>query len=543
MIPDKKSVFSYFVIALIAVFFGVILGATYEQNRAINSSSAFPSFALSSNQKLDKILKVIKTNYVDSVNTDSLQKLAIDDILSGLDPHTVYLPPLQAKLQNESLEGNFDGIGIEYYMLNDTLLVTAVREKGPSEKAGVLKGDRIIRVDGENIATKNNTDKVVDKLRGKRGSKLTIEVLRKGAEKLVSLNIEREKIVVSSVDVAYMIKPDVGFIKITRFGANTAEDFTTDLTALQKQGMKSLILDLRGNGGGYLSAATALADQFLSDNQLIVYTQGLHEPRTDYKATQDGLFQKGKLAILIDEGTASASEILAGAVQDLDRGVIIGRRSFGKGLVQEQFGFGDGSAINLTIARYYTPSGRSIQKSYEKGVKAYKSELSHRYDHGDYSSLDSALTDSTFMSAQKKFKTLKGRTVFAGGGIMPDIFIALDTSKFTDTYQQINVKGMVSAFVYDKLTNSVELSKFKTVADFKNNYQFTDANYASFLNYCLANKLVVNKVQSQLSKPLIINQIKATLAKYYFGEVGFYSIYTQDDDFVNAALNKLRNPA
>ncbi|HET8830192.1 MAG TPA: S41 family peptidase [Pelobium sp.] len=543
MSSTSKSAFSYFVITLIAVFFGVILGATYEQNRAINNNSAFPSFALSNNQKIDKILKVIKTNYVDSVNTDSLQKLAIDDILSGLDPHTVYLPPMQARAQNENLEGNFDGIGIEYYVLNDTLLVTAVRKKGPSEKAGLLRGDKIIAVNNESIVIKGDTDKVVNKLRGKKGSRLRVSVLREGFSKPIFFDIERGRIVVSSIDVAFMVEPEIGFMKITRFGANTADDFITELTALQKRGMKSLILDLRENGGGYLSAATALADQFLGDDQLIVYTQGLHEPRTDYKATADGLFENGKLVILIDEGTASASEILAGAIQDLDRGTVIGRRSFGKGLVQEQFGFSDGSAMNLTIARYYTPIGRSIQKPYNNGVKAYKNEISYRYQHGDFTSLDSALTDSTFSYQSKKYITLKGRTVYAGGGIMPDIFVAMDTSKFTDTYQQMNAKGLIAAFVYDKLTNSVKVSGFKNVGEFNRNYQFNNADYNGFLNYCVTKEVKVDKAQAIQSKPLIVNQIKAMLARYYFGEEGFYSTVSQSDLFIKAALNKLKNPA
>lgn len=543
MSSTSKSAFPYFLIALIAVFFGVILGATYEQNRAINNNSAFPSFAISSNQKIDKILKVIKTNYVDSVNTDSLQKLAIDDILNGLDPHTVYLPPMQVRSQNENLEGNFEGIGIEYYVLNDTLLVTAVRKKGPSEKAGLLKGDRIIAVNDESIVIKGDTDKVVNKLRGKKGSRLRVSVLREGFNQPIVFDIERGRIVVSSVDVAYMIEPEIGFIKITRFGANTADDFITELTALQKKGMKSLILDLRDNGGGYLSAATALADQFLGDDQLIVYTQGLHEPRTDYKATADGLFENGKLVVLIDEGTASASEILAGAIQDLDRGTVIGRRSFGKGLVQEQFGFSDGSAMNLTIARYYTPSGRSIQKPYNNGVKAYKNEISYRYQHGDFTSLDSALSDSTFVNQNKKYKTLKGRTVYAGGGIMPDVFVALDTSMFTNTYQQMNAKGLIAAFVYDKLTNSVKVSGFKSLGDFNLNYQFSNADYNKFLNYCVTKDVKVNKAQAIQSKPLIVNQIKAMLARYYFGEEGFYNTVSQNDLFIKAALNKIKNPA
>lgn len=546
MNSKNNNFFNYFLISAIAVIFGIVLGATYQQNRLNDFQNGFPSFSLKNDEKLDKILRVIKSNYVDSVNTDSLQELAINDILSSLDPHTVYLAPVQAKSQNESLEGNFDGIGIEYFVLNDTLFVTHVREKGPSEKAGLSKGDKIIAVNGESLVQKGKSGEIVNKLRGKSGSKVNVSILRFGAKKPLSIDIVRGKITVSSIDVAFMIEPQVGFIKISRFGANTAEDFTTELERLQKLGMKSLILDLRGNGGGYLSAATSLADQFLTDNQLIVYTKGLHEPRTDYKATSDGMFEKGVLMVLIDEGTASASEILAGAIQDLDRGLLIGRRSFGKGLVQEQFGFGDGSAMNLTIARYYTPSGRSIQKPYNNGKDAYKEEINRRYEHGDYTSLDSALSDSTFSTKQNKqqrFKTAKGRIVYGGGGIMPDVFISLDTSKQTPTYQKIMVQAIIPEFVYGRLTTSLKINKYKNLKDYKDNFQFSTQDYQAFLNYCKRKNVDINLKEAIVSKPLIVNQIKAMLARYYYGEDGFYSVYSLNDDFVTTALNKIKKAA
>ncbi len=524
------------------MFFGVILGATYQQNRGNSDYVSFPSLALNSNQKLDRILKVIKNNYVDSVNTDSLEQLAIGEILSRLDPHTIYLPPQQAKSQNESLEGNFEGIGIEYYILDDTLFVTSVRKKGPSETAGLLKGDKITAVDGELLSFKDDNGTAVNKLRGKSGSKVKIAVKRRGLAEPISLNIQRGKIVVSSIDVAFMVKPEIGFIKISRFGANTAEDFDIELNGLQKKGMKSLILDLRGNGGGYLSAATALADQFLRDDQLIVYTKGLHEPRTDYKATSEGTFEKGRLVVLIDEGTASASEVLAGAIQDLDRGTIVGRRSFGKGLVQEQFGFNDGSAMNLTIARYYTASGRSIQKPYSKDLVAYKNEINYRYEHGDYTSVDSAMSDATF---QKNFqyKTANGRVVYGGGGIMPDVFVALDTTQFTSFYRQITSDDLIRKYVYGKLTQSVKASKYESLKEFENNYHFSDNDYQQFMIYCSGKKTRVNIKEAEASKSLITQQMKALLGRYYFGEDGFYSIVNQHDDFVLMALKQIKNPA
>lgn len=544
MSGSRNQYLKYTIIAVIASLFGIIVGAIYQQNLGESSRNSFPSFSLHSNDKLDKILRVVKNNYVDSVNTDSLEELAINDILNSLDPHSVYLPPSDAKQQNESLEGNFDGIGIEYYVLSDTLFVTHVRDGGPSFKAGIIKGDKIIAVNGQGLKGSGLlSDNIVNKLRGKRGSSVKVSILRKGITQPRQFEIVRDRIVVSSIDVGFLIQGSVGLIKISKFGANTEEDFSAVLNKLQKNGMKSLILDLRGNGGGYLSAATALADQFLTDGKLIVYTKGLHEPRTDYKATAEGSFENGKLIVLIDEGTASASEIVTGALQDLDRATIIGRRSFGKGLVQEQFGFGDGSAMNLTIARYYTPSGRSIQKPYNGGFEAYRDEINHRFEHGDYVSLDSALTDSTFSTNDKMFKTAKGRTVYGGGGIMPDIFISLDTSKITPFFTSVQRSSVIPQFVYGFLINKPEVQKFKNANDFVNGFKISEADFQRFLAYCKQKKIVVNMDDAKTSKSLIINQLEALLARYYFDEEGFYRIFNKDDNFIKKALEKIKSPA
>lgn len=540
---NKNNSSKYFILITVAVFFGMVLGATYQQNKENGLLKRLPSLSLNKTEKVAKILKVIKNNYVDSINTDSLEELAINDILNSLDPHTIYLPPIDAKNQNESLEGNFEGIGIEYYILNDTLFVTHVRKGGPSFKAGLKRGDKIIAVNQEELNTKGLlTENVINKLRGKRGSKVNVTVKREGNAKNISIDIVRDKITVSSIDASFLLSKEIGFIKISRFGANTATEFEDELNKLKKTGISSLILDLRGNGGGYLSAATAIADQFLPENKLIVFTKGLHEPRTDYTATSSGMFENGKLIILVDEGTASASEIVAGAIQDLDRGTIIGRRSFGKGLVQEQFAFDDGSAMNLTVARYYTPSGRSIQKSYSNGKEAYYEEINKRFNHGNYSSIDSSLNDTLFLKAAK-FKTAKGRTVYGAGGILPDIFVPLDTTMYTTFFKKVINKGLINDYVYNYLTKKVKPTDYANASDFVNRFNFGTQDYNQFLNYCSSKKIEIDSKSTKLSRKIITIQIEALLAKFYFGDEGFYRAISTDDDFILKAIQKIKNPA
>ena len=519
---------------------GIALGIYIGSQTANLGISAL---SLSPPKKVNKILNLIQRNYVDKVAVDSLENLAINEILAHLDPHSIYLPAIEAKNQNENLEGNFDGIGIEYNVINDTLFVTNVRKDGPSYKAGILKGDKIVAVNGEIFSGKALlTENITGKLKGKRGSKVIVSVIRNGKSKSQQIEIIRDRISISSIDVAIMLNAQIGFIKISKFGANTDEDFITELSKLIALGMKSLILDLRGNGGGYLNSATALADQFLTDGKLILYTQGLHEPKTDYFATTDGLFEKGKIVVLIDEGTASASEIVAGALQDLDRATIIGRRSFGKGLVQEQFGFTDGSAINLTIARYYTPSGRSIQKSYKNGLAAYREELNKRYEHGEYYSLDSVLKDSAVNKGQV-YKTAKGKAVYGGGGIMPDIFMPLDTSYLTHFFADVSKKSLIQNYVYGTLVNRQSKIKYKSANEFVKVFTFSEADFRQFLAFCKNKNIKAKPNEVQLSKAVIIRQIKALLARYYFNEEGFYKVFNQQDEFVIKAIEKLKPPA
>lgn len=490
-------------------------------------------FDFGKNNKVNRVLNLIRKNYVDSVNVDSLENLAIGEILDHLDPHSIYLPPTQAKKQSESLEGNFEGIGIEYYLLSDTIFITSVRPSGPSEKAGLLKGDKIIAVNGEALTGKGLLAyNLVNKLKGKRGSAVEVSVLRYGSNTPRSFSIVRDQITVSSIDIAYMINPETAFVKISKFDVRTEEDFANELSKLEKKGMKNLILDLRGNGGGYLSAATGMADQFLRDNELIVYTKGLHEPRTDYRATNYGIFENGKLAILIDEHTASASEIVAGAVQDLDRGHIIGRRSYGKGLVQEQFAFEDGSAMNLTVARYFTPSGRSIQKSYDRGSAEYKQDLLNRFNKGEFSIEDTLKQDSD----HKAFKTSKGREVFSGCGITPDYFIPIDTSYLTGFYKKVNENNLLLEFTYRFLINNKQPVKYRSSDDFQRYFNVSNDVIGKFVSFAKEKGVDYSPGDITRSTPKLRKEIKALMARYYFKEEGFHKVLNSSDKMVGKAL-------
>jgi carboxyl-terminal processing protease len=516
---------------------GMILGPKFSKENSSNRNGSFFPFVQNDEaDKIDKLLQTIDQNYVDSIRIDTLQDKAIEEIVKQLDPHTSYLKPAEAKLLAEDLEGNFNGIGIEYYLLNDTILVTSVTPGGPASKAGLLRGDQILKINNiPSAGKKMMATQIVQQIRGKSGTVVRLGVKR--GEELKTLEVVRDKITISSIDVAYMLNKETGYIKISRFGDQTDEDFIASLLHLQNAGLKNLVLDLRQNGGGYLNSATELADQFLGNKKLIVYTQGVHEPRTDYYATSTGRFEQGKLIVLIDENSASASEIVAGAIQDLDRGTIIGRRSFGKGLVQEQFDFGDGSALNLTVARYYTPSGRSIQKSYKKGIANYYEEVGSRKQNGELTSDGRHLSDSSY-DKQKTYTTRSGKVVYGGGGIMPDIYVPIDTSGYTPYYYELTAKGILNDFVFKYL--SLKQTQYKSVSQLLSRFNLPDSDYLKLVQMAESRKISDNDHQASLSRSLIETDLKALLARYLFGDEGFYRALNASDQVIARSIEVLK---
>lgn len=502
-------------------------GFTFQRNA---------QFADNNSEKVHEIINLINRNYVDEIDADTLSHLEIDSLLHQLDPHSVYLPPVKLTDQSEMLEGNFEGIGIEYYILKDTLLVTQVFKDGPAESAGLKLGDKILRIDSVFVSGHHlKREQMMGRIKGRKGTSVHLLILHPGAGRPVEMAVKRGRVNISSIDAAYMVNADAGYIRISEFGANTDKDFVESVRTLKQRGMKKLILDLRDNGGGYLTAATGLANQILPENKLIVYTEGKHEPRTDYIATGGGEFEDGKLAVLINENSASASEILAGAVQDLDRGIIIGRRSFGKGLVQEQFPFGDGSALNLTIARYYTPLGRSIQKSYKRGYTAYQNEIEDRFNDGELTEKPLVSRDS--LQKNLAFITGSGKKVFAGGGIQPDIYVKMDTAGINKFYSLMMDKRVLFDYVFDVLANRYTATFLEQNLS---TFSISDADYRDFVRYVQSKNIVIDNRQLIASKSVVYNDLKALLYKYHLGESGYYKALNLNDNMIKQALTSLQ---
>lgn len=474
-------------------------------------------------EKLNALIFHIQRSYVEDVNTEEMVEEAIVAMLEELDPHSMYIPAEERKRMNEPLKGNFEGIGVQFNIIRDTILVVSPISGGPSEKLGILSGDRIVEIEGENVAGIGITNSdVMDKLKGPKDTKVNIAILRRGERNLIPYEITRDKIPIYSVDASYMATPEVGYIKINRFSATTLDEFQAALKSLKSEGMQDLILDLQGNGGGLLKAAVQLADEFLNEDKLIVYTEGRAYPRRETSARNGGGFEDGRLVILIDEGSASASEIVSGAVQDWDRGLIVGRRSFGKGLVQRPINLPDGSQVRLTVQKYYTPSGRSIQKPYTDGVEAYKKEKYDRFYNGELTSADSIdLPDSL------KFYTHNERLVFGGGGIMPDIFVPLDTSAFSDLYSSLVRKGIFNRLSLDyveqhrnelmKQYSDVEayIADFELAADFE-----TDIR-----DYAEKEDVDFDEAQYEKSRALILSRFKALIARNAFDTSAYYEVF------------------
>jgi carboxyl-terminal processing protease len=526
---SKKIVFLPIVLG-IAVALGILIGRFLPADNDISQHSNIRS----RNDKLNSILNIIESNYVDSVNRNDLVETAIPAILKKLDPHSVYIPAKDLARSNEPLQGNFEGIGISFSMLTDTILVISTIPGGPSEKLGLLPGDKILYVNDSLVAGRHIIDeKIMGMLKGPRGTMVKIKVLRNGQKDLIPFEITRDKIPIYSVDVDYMVNDSIGYIKINTFAMTTYDEFMKGLRELKEHGMTSLILDLRGNSGGIMEAAINIADQFLKEGQLIVYTKGRASPRSEAKATGKGEFETGNLVVLIDEWSASASEILAGALQDNDRGTIIGRRSFGKGLVQEPIPFSDGSGMRLTIARYYTPTGRSIQKSYKEGYDKYYADLNERYTHGEFE-----IPDSIHFSDSLKFTTPGGKTVYGGGGIMPDKFVPVDTSGVSPYF--LKIRSYIYRFALKYTENNRELLKKYTETGEMEKYLDKQALLDQFVQFASANGIKKDPVGIKISGEIIHTQIEAYIARNILDNKGFYPIWERIDTTLKYAIDYLK---
>lgn len=516
----------------------LLLGLVVTGKPAYSQSPAFNE----ESRKLSIALYAIANLYVDSVDNNKLVEDAITGMLEKLDPHSGYMDPEETREMNEPLEGNFDGIGIQFNMLTDTLYVIQVIPGGPSERVGLMPGDRIMEVNDTLIAgVKMKTTDVMKRLRGPKGSEVRVKVLRGGSPERIEFKIVRGKIPVFSLDAAYMVDPATGYIKLNRFAATTADEFRNELIKLKKKGMQNLILDLQANGGGYLKAAIDLADEFLDKGKLIVYTQGNKQPRDEAVSTAQGEFETGRLVVLIDETSASASEIVSGALQDWDRGVLVGRRSFGKGLVQKPIPLPDKSMLRLTVARYYTPTGRCIQKPYEKGKKdQYEEDLLNRFNHGELMH-----ADSIHFADSLKYRTLEsGRTVYGGGGIMPDIFVPADTSGYSNYLRDLAAKGVVYRVSMNYIDRHRDELKrlYPTIEKYIESFE-VDRELESELRRQAENeKIPFQAEQYAVSRDLIRLQLKSLIARDLFDMNEYYQVINRIDPSLKEALRIINNP-
>jgi len=518
-------------IVAVSIIIGILIGNFYS----LNSNRDFARSLIKAN-KISEVLNYINNLYVDSISLDSITEKAIPLIISELDPHSSYIPASDLQSTNEELAGKFFGIGVQFNLQSDTIYIINVVSGGPSEKIGILAGDKIVSVnDSVFVGKKINNEKVINTLRGKKGTEVKLGIVRKGSDKILTFNVIRDEIPQKSVDIAYMITNKIGYISVNKFGETTHKEFQNALAKLRHEGANALIVDLRGNSGGYMGAANEMLNEFLKRGDMIVYMQGAHQKRVDFKANGIGSFQNIKLAVLIDEFSGSASEIFAGAIQDNDRGTIIGRRSFGKGLVQQQVPLSDGSALRLTVARYYTPSGRSIQKPYKLGESEdYQLDILNRFKHGEFYS-----QDSIKQNTELEYRTRSGRVVYGGGGIMPDIFVPQDTTHYSQYFSNLISNGLVYKFALQYTENNrVTLKKIKKWQEMQKHLENQNL-FAKIIEFGDKNNTKGEKVINQKTKQSIERQAIAYIIRHILDDEGFFPYYNQNDNSVQIAIKEL----
>ena len=533
---NKPKYFIYLPIAFSFVLIaGMLLGSLMNQKQTINKS-LFP-LGNSSYNKMDDLLDYIDRNYVDTIDKLVLETDAVKSMLEDLDPHSSYITADEFHTVNDPLLGSFEGIGISFRIEKDSITVINPIPGGPSIKVGLMAGDRIVKIEDTLVAGVGITNNdAIRKLKGKKGTIVNVSIFRRDIPKLIDFSITRDVIPTFSLDVAYMVNSEIGYIKLNKFSATTYQEFGKAVNKLKNEGMSKLILDLRGNPGGFLNAAIDISDEFLADGKLIVYTEGKSRPKSYAFASKKGRLLTENVIVLLDEGSASASEIVAGAIQDNDRGTIIGRRSFGKGLVQEQMEFPDGSALRLTISRYYTPTGRCIQKPYEKEhFEDYSSEAYHRYQNGEMQS-----ADSIHFNDSLKYTTPGGKTVYGGGGIMPDIYVPLVTDTIHTFYNVLANRGLIFQFAFDYTdAHRTSLNQFKTFEDFDAAFAMSNTDYNDLVAYAEDKGIESSPEKIRVSKDKIKTLFKAFVGRNVLEEKGFYPIYHQIDTTFKRAVYEL----
>jgi len=532
-IKNTKQQIRLPIVLALAISAGIWIGATFAEPKTDRNDLKAALY------KIQEIITYVNRDYVDSINTNELVEYGIEKMLEKLDPHSSYIPAKDAALAKSQLEGEFDGIGVEFAILRDTIHVVAPLSGGPSEKLGIIAGDQIIKVNGKNMAgvSISNRD-VFDNLRGPRGSVVNVQIKRKNTKDLISYDIKRDKIPQYSVNATYMVDKEIGYIKVTRFANTTYEEFKKAVQELQAQGMTKLILDLQSNPGGYMGAAVSMADEILGPNSLIVSQKGkLGHYNHQFYAVKPGIFEEGSVIVLINEGSASASEIVAGAIQDNDRGIIVGRRSFGIGLVQRPINLSDGGELRLTIARYFTPSGRSIQKPYGKDEENYSMDWYNRYQHGEFFSADSVKFNDSL-----RYQTKGGKTVYGGGGIMPDYFVPLDTTMSSAYVNKLFNSDTAREFIFDYMDKNKKKFEKMSLEDFEKNYNISEEMLQSMIKLGEKNKVIFDEKDYKKSKNYLKLLLKAQIGRNLYGDTAYYKIINEINTVYLQAL-KLLNEA